>query len=403
MEHVFNFGVTLIAFLVSMLVAKMIGRHKLYSFLSSRSGRYGTLDGLRGYLALSVVFHHYVITWYWKVGGSWGRPPEDYFQNYGKIGVAIFFMITGFLFISKVMGSAGKLNWFMLYESRIFRIFPLYIFAVAIISVVVLYKSGFELIVTGPELVGQYLKWLVFMGGTINNFDDTRTVIAGVDWTLKYEWVFYLMLPMLAALLYRTFMVRTILLLLICAPIYYGMIQFYEIDAALFVLFIIGGFTAYLNKRLRISEVVIKSNLVSSVAMLSIVLALFQPKAFGFAHAILLSVFFVLIVLGNDMYGVFSHKSSVLLGEISYSIYLLHGLVLYLAFSVFDIAHIQDFSLQEYLLFLPLMCVVVITVSAVTFIYIENPGVKIGRKHLLSNMLSDTWNRVCGLIKSGDN
>ena len=141
MEHVFNFGVTLIAFLVSMLVAKMIGRHKLYSFLSSRSGRYGTLDGLRGYLALSVVFHHYVITWYWKVGGSWGRPPEDYFQNYGKIGVAIFFMITGFLFISKVMGSAGKLNWFMLYESRIFRIFPLYIFAVAIISVVVLYKK----------------------------------------------------------------------------------------------------------------------------------------------------------------------------------------------------------------------------------------------------------------------
>lgn len=186
-EHVLNFGVTLFSFWLSVLVAKCIRRHKSFSFLSYRPVRYGAIDGLRGFLAIAVFFHHFIITWYWKTNGIWAKPPETYYQNYGQVGVAIFFMITGFLFISKIIKDDGKTNWFKLYESRFFRIFPLYIFVVLIVTLVAFSDSKFKLNVSSLELVKQYLQWGIFHGGVINNFSETSKVIAGVDWTLKYE------------------------------------------------------------------------------------------------------------------------------------------------------------------------------------------------------------------------
>jgi len=158
MEHVLKFGMTLICFGLSVLVAQFISRQKSFSFLSHRQGRYGSIDGLRGFLAISVLFHHFIVTWYWKVNGDWVRPPEDYYQNYGKVSVALFFMITGFLFISKIMKDDGKTNWFKFYESRIFRIFPLYIFAVLIVTLIVFSGSDLELKVSFSELVNQYAR-----------------------------------------------------------------------------------------------------------------------------------------------------------------------------------------------------------------------------------------------------
>lgn|GEM_PF-3931701 len=164
-------------------------------------------------------------------------------------------------------------------------------------------------------------------------------------------------------------------------------IQFYSIDTSLFIFFAIGGFSAYVNWRYAIPDSIIKNKFISSLAFLAVVSTIFYPRTFDSVHLALISLFFILVVLGNDMFGIFSLKSSVLLGEISYSIYLLHGVVLYLAFSVFDIASIETFSLQEYLIFMPLISVSVIFMSASTFILIEKPSMNFGRKYMLSSML----------------
>jgi peptidoglycan/LPS O-acetylase OafA/YrhL len=45
----------------------------------------------------------------------------------------MFFMITGYLFYSQLLKQKGRPNWKKLYIGRIFRIIPLYWFAVALV------------------------------------------------------------------------------------------------------------------------------------------------------------------------------------------------------------------------------------------------------------------------------
>src|SRR5688500_16089594 len=65
--------------------------------------RYGTLDGLRGFLALSVFTFHLVLTRDFLVTGEWEPPRSRFYSFLGPLGVSLFFMITGFLFWSKLL------------------------------------------------------------------------------------------------------------------------------------------------------------------------------------------------------------------------------------------------------------------------------------------------------------
>jgi len=87
-----------------------------------------------------------------------------------------------------------------------------------------------------------------------------------------------------------------------------------------------------------------------------------------------------LIVLGSSVFGLFRSKASVLLGEISYSIYLLHGIILYALFSSGDIIDLTEISLLQYLYILPVVALLVILFSASTYLEIEKPGVAMGKR-----------------------
>jgi peptidoglycan/LPS O-acetylase OafA/YrhL len=60
-------------------------------------------------------------------------------------------------------------------------------------------------------------------------------------------------------------------------------------------------------------------------------IALF-PSAYGFAPFVLLTVFFCIVAAGNDLFGLLTRPAARKLGEMAYSIYLLHGLILYATF-----------------------------------------------------------------------
>ena len=119
-----------------------------------------------------------------------------------------------------------------------------------------------------------------------------------------------------------------------------------------------------------------------------IISSLFYPNTFDTIHVIFIFIIFILIVLGNDLFGILSLKSSILLGEISYSIYLLHGVILYLSFTTFGFAKISNYTLQEYYAFMPLISASVVIFSSLTFVLIERPGILLGRKYYLSGILS---------------
>ena len=388
---VLYFSITLLSFAVAMLVARALSARPAFLFLAQRRGRYRTLDGLRGFLATAVFFHHFFITWHWKSVGDWARPDQVYIYNYGHVGVALFFMITGFLFISRVVRNQGHQQWLPLYESRVFRIYPLYLFVVLALSFCVFYQSHYTLQVSGAQLAWQYLKWIFFDGGEINHYAHTDLVIAGVDWTLKYEWAFYLLLPLFAWTLARLDRIGAGLLIALSLFLYFDPLTTFPfgdlIDTRYFVLFAAGAMALYVSNHVRVSREWVCSRAVSALTLLLLAAVLFYPHTLNMLHILMISAFFILVVLGNDLFGLLSLRSSVLLGEISYSIYLVHGLVLYTLFTLVHPLPIETMSLSQFLLWLPLVSVVVVLVSTVTFLLIEQPAMKLGHSHHLSNLI----------------
>src|SRR5476649_2639693 len=68
-------------------------------------GRVHAIDGLRGFLALGVFFTHVIGTYGYYARGRWYSTFSPVHATMGQAGVAIFFMITGFLFWGRVLRS----------------------------------------------------------------------------------------------------------------------------------------------------------------------------------------------------------------------------------------------------------------------------------------------------------
>ena len=106
--------------------------------------------------------------------------------------------------------------------------------------------------VGSPELLKEYVKWFVFHGSTINGFDETKRIIAEVDWTLKYEWLFYVSLPLAAIGL--KFRFGGVLMLLLCMGLFVFPVQVKQFNTAYFILFAIGGLVAWARRYYKLPE-----------------------------------------------------------------------------------------------------------------------------------------------------
>jgi len=82
-------------FLLVFVVSIACGRlppFKLVDDARAAAGmRTETLDGLRGFLALSVFVHHFVITHRYLQSGIWDYPPSAFYTLLGQVGFGGFF------------------------------------------------------------------------------------------------------------------------------------------------------------------------------------------------------------------------------------------------------------------------------------------------------------------------
>jgi len=91
----------------------------------------------------------------------------------------------------------------------------------------------------------------------------------------------------------------------------------------------------------------------------------------------LLSLAFMLIAAGNDLFGILSRASSRVLGELAYSIYLLHGIVLYTTFQLLlDTNFVRSMTPEMHWLLILALTVVLILICFATFRWIETPGMQ---------------------------
>lgn len=338
-------------------------------FEQDRRARYPTIHGIRGFLALGVFFHHGVITYYYHMTGVWGPPPSPFYTTLGEFAVALFFMITAFLFWGKVLAQEGPLDALSLFHSRNRRLTPLYVFSVLLVLLIVAVKTEFTLRVPFRDLVQQVIAWFSYgllaipRLPDINGLKDTFT-IESVYWTLTFEWEFYLLLPLLSRLPYRT--ASAVALLGICAFLVPG--------AMVTMNFALGIIAAHwthkgdLNRRI--------SDWVGTLLMLVTVVAVFLlfDSGHGPLQYLLGFVIFMLLVNGNSLFGLLVSRPAAFLGTISYGIYLLHNIALFVMFALLRAYwRIDGLTPERFWLVVGLTGLLVILASALTYRFVEYP------------------------------
>ena len=342
--------------------------------------RSSPIDALRGLLATAVVCHHFVVTYYWKLNGSWVRPESDILNNMGVVPVSLFFMITGFLFFGKVYRKNP--DWGTIFRSRVQRIMPLYIFVVLIVFAISLVETKF--VIESGGLVKEILKWGLFLGGAFNGFTDSVHMTAGAHWTLRYEWLFYISLPIIAAIFNRRLYGKYFVLSLGALGLAFPSVYFGFVFPKLALLFFIGFIPVLIRAHSPGLICKMKCSFSSVVVSIFLVLGMFFSQGYSVTQMLVVGVSFVMIALGNDVFGILRGNGLKALGEVSYSIYLTHGLVLYLLFSVFEMFSFKSNNFFHYIILLPVVLALVSGFSVITFSLIEKPFIFIQNRKVTS-------------------
>jgi peptidoglycan/LPS O-acetylase OafA/YrhL len=350
--------------------------------------KYTTIDGLRGYLAFFVFIHHAAVWYFFLKTQGWNVPPSNLFIHFGQTSVALFFMITGFLFFSKINNGKGKqVDWLQLFVSRVFRLVPLYILSMVVLVLIIAIVSNFHLNESAFRVFKEIAGWSLFTvygAPLINNIEYTTMISAGVVWSLVYEWVFYLSLPIIGLLFFRkkvsyiTLLITSGIIISIILRIDLTLIHFYTFGGGIAASFLV-RWEKFCN--------IIKGKVFSILAIICLILAVYfyrSPQAI--VPLLLLSISFIIIACGNTLFGILTLPVSRLLGQMAYSIYLLQGLFLFICFRFivgYQIA--SKVSVEVYWLLISAFIIVFLIICSITYKYIELPAMRKGRKLIINN------------------
>ena len=145
--------------------------------------RLAWLDVLRGLAALAVVFNHFG---YFLPSGV--KTPVYQWINPGDYGVFVFFLISGYI-VPASLERKGSVRTF--WVSRLFRLYPLYLLAVAIaVTLYMMHVGGLRGEGADPET--SILSQTLMMSNVLAGQN-----VPNVVWSLSYEMIFYLLLTAL--------------------------------------------------------------------------------------------------------------------------------------------------------------------------------------------------------------
>ncbi|KFA59933.1 hypothetical protein A9G34_02345 [Gilliamella sp. Choc4-2] len=360
--------------------------------VSKDENKYTSIDGLRGISAIFVFISHSLLSWrYFFVDGGWiNNTPLLIFDknlneqiaigflSLGGLGVSFFFMITGFLFFDQLLRNKGKINIIKFFIKRFFRIAPLYYFVIALVFITV-FLTGIPEFPTLKKEIQAFLSWTTFGLSnikTISALIPTSLVVAGVLWTLAIEWKFYACVPILS-IFTRTKL--TAILFVFCGiAITIVLFNLGKIkDIRLFLPFFFGMLASLFvnNYLIPLKSGIIKSPITSLFILVFFLFAVFKLQ-FGYSGLIFqsaLGLIFILIASNNSVFGLLKSKIFITLGKLSYSFYLIHGLVLFLINGV--IMKSGNFLLNSLVSML-----ITLLISIFTYYFIERIGINFGHK-----------------------
>ena len=334
--------------------------------------RFPYLDYLRALAIILVLWDHLFNIWPLQHGVTlphdkllqFIKQPLGIIQDFGWMGVCLFFFISGFLIAH--VASTSSINTFLI--KRLFRIYPLYIF---ILLLSLLTEN------LNPKLFLRYfLESLLFL----NYWQTPQHIHIGTAWTLAIEVLFYLLI--IATMRMRKHPVlmvsvqACIVMVILINARTFGAAFFLFASSVAYIPYLIVGEYIYLIQSRSILPgmggytipVVLYSILIYSIYTIH---TIFLPTSNSYViNAIYSLVIFLALSYYSDF---FRHNKFVFfLSTLSYSLYLAH-------------AYIGD---RLFMIFLPYLgvyasifssLIVIFVLSIICNLFIEMPFIKFAR------------------------
>lgn len=312
-----------------------------------RPNRFLNVDVLRAFAVLLVVIHHIATFVPAFAQGALGD-----FCRFGAHGVDLFFVISGFLFGSMLLGELQKTNTISLkrfYRHRFLRIVPLYWFT-TLVSVALCFITGWCSDSSLPIVPQQLALDLTFLH-TVRG--SATAMQAWASWSLAVEIWFYLLIPVTLIWVHRvsrgkekTLAVVLSLLavfgLLVRAAFVYSVSQTltdHSVWMAVsrpYVRFdeLLIGVLAYVLGRRTMGVINKRILWIGGIVLLTAYLAASRPfAAYQWFVAIdwvllptVLAIGFACLLIGS-LASKFEHPLVTLIANLSYSLYLMHAMV----------------------------------------------------------------------------
>ena len=123
------------------------------------------------------------------------------------------------------------------------------------------------------------------------------------------------------------------------------------------------------------SNSILSSYKISIFGLLLLIISVYYFNSGRKFIPLLFSAFiFLIIVYRNSFFNILSSNFSRKFGQITYSLYLIHGLVLFITFNhVIGVEKLKDYSMLHYWLLVSVLVVPTVVISQLSFKYIELP------------------------------
>ena len=289
----------------------------MVSKIKSKDSRILELDSLRGIASVAVVFYHYFYRYDFLYGYSGINVQWSYV---GRYGVQVFFILSGFVIYWTLKRIDRPLDFVI---SRFSRIYPLYW-----VSLIITFSTVSYFGLEGREVTINDALLNVLMFHQVFGVDN----VDGVYWTLIVELVFYFWI----FVVYSTKQIKNVeiwfsIFIIYSVFVRLGWLDEIRIMKMVFILDYIPFFTAGICFfKIKNEENGFLTRPILLLTFLSVVIHYTIPESILFAF-----FYYVFYCVVNDKMAFLVKRPLILLGKISYPLYLLHQNIGYVVINEF--------------------------------------------------------------------
>lgn len=348
------------------------------------------LNGLRAIAALTVLISHVFNSTF----GNWGVPSIN--LPIFSSGVTLFFVISGFLITYLLLLENQKTQTISIkkfYIRRILRIWPIYYLFIIISIVMLLILNRSE------EILNSKLFFYVFFTANIPFLSATGIWIIVHYWSIGVEEQFYLFWPLVVRFFKNNLLYYALLILVLWLVLKYGswfiftnkslIYKFFNVTS--FHYMMLGAIAAILYFRKNVTFNKITQNIFLQYAawIFTFTAGFFINHIPAVFREEIIAIVSVFLIMGQvdrkTKYFDLENSMFDFVGKISYGIYIIHPLVIFVLSSFWRNININLPVIFNYLIIYLSVILITIGLAWLSYNYFEKPFLNLKSKFAIIN------------------